>query len=1090
MSGHLNVLASGERVSSAVVPCGACLDIEFPTLTTTATVGSGGLSAGSAHCVLNAVEKAKAAPVSSGYRDGFRDADGRSGIGDAQGQGKKSGRGMAFSPGTEIDDEGSKKSCLDSPEGGRVGTSLRALRTFSAAAAGAAYADLRGTSVDRQFGRQNRHSSLDSVPERSPRSSKSVRPTKQRVCRQPSLSVAGRRSFRPIAPCGHMALDASRGQGSDVAVEHRSQRKTHGFSFPDTGSAAACSPRATGAWSSATGSRLRYHVEGAGICTPQSVCGPPSPHLHEEKLGVSGETKEMEKLASLVAERDLFKAAFGAAKEELDELEAGNRRLREALKENNRRLLRSQLVLQEQARHLRSLEVREETRRHFRVLDRGNPSKQDCTKREEEQSGVQAVRGRVRDSKPLRPERNVKEHGPTQAFRDCPEGVLLPPLQGEKNVWSSSCHGWDKRFINLHASSFVGSRPRSRLANSQRPCRTRIAGLRACERNGESVGFVEVLQREAGRDGEQVCTLLSSFPLVSEGASDILRTRICEGGCAMRNAPQPRCSVGRQDPPRYLLSPSAACSHVPSERCLPGPSNWLLQDAALLPKRDGKPLLLDAHKTEVAVSSGLPWGHKLHHPGEGERAADGNVLDVDLGQQWKVWPGALRPGIKLQEGSRCRSSSDSSLQIKDFVRGASKRRNKSEPSFFCVGARVSGGRSMRVEAWCARKVDGTAASRRFGGAMSREVRAEGRNGSAIAMSHSRKQSNGRAPFLDSECLITPSWSADFGGNTINGSVAGSLDTSRVGGVPPRASPSSCGPAEVKNPVSWCPSSSTSLEKTKPHVPQPAEEGAEDKRVEVYPARPRSIVDSYIWLQKLASEVRKGVYPSLEVLLRGIEEQEQLLRVAQTMEEEREQYIDAVANLHAELRSVRDEACIYLLAHQQQAADLQQEADEVHAVADLWFQAYLRQMRNWQHTGYGSLLHLPPPAGSYVFGGPGPASAPLYGSNVPQVTLQTGTRGVAVGGTEGSGVLYGRADVSLLAGSGTTTSLSPRSSPQPASLLRAAEVTLEMQVLAVGSREEAAPSVSEDNPEDFCWQVVPNDDDVVRRPVFPVERKGK
>ncbi|PFH34465.1 hypothetical protein BESB_064960 [Besnoitia besnoiti] len=125
---------------------------------------------------------------------------------------------------------------------------------------------------------------------------------------------------------------------------------------------------------------------------------------------------------------------------------------------------------------------------------------------------------------------------------------------------------------------------------------------------------------------------------------------------------------------------------------------------------------------------------------------------------------------------------------------------------------------------------------------------------------------------------------------------------------------------------------------------------------------KSIVDSYSWLQKLANSISAGEYPSVELLVRGAEEQQQLVRVAQAMEEEREQYVDAVANLHSELRSVRDEACIYLLAHQQQAADLQQEADEAHGAADFWLETHLRWMKKWQRMGYGAFLYLPSPPG--------------------------------------------------------------------------------------------------------------------------------
>lgn len=191
-----------------------------------------------------------------------------------------------------------------------------------------------------------------------------------------------------------------------------------------------------------------------------------------------------------------------------------------------------------------------------------------------------------------------------------------------------------------------------------------------------------------------------------------------------------------------------------------------------------------------------------------------------------------------------------------------------------------------------------------------------------------------------------------------------------------------------------------------------------------------------------------------------------------------------------LRSVRDEACIYLLAHQQQAADLQQEADEVHAVADMWFQAYLGQMLSWQRAGYGSLLHgpSPPPRPPVSKGCRGSPSS--YGSSFSQ----TGARGrVVAGEAEAPMDLCGQRERFFLPAKPGVTGPSSTGSglqPAPAFSLRAAEATPEMQVLMVDFVEDGMRSEREKKAEEFCWQVVPNDDDVVRSPGSLLGRKGK
>lgn len=56
---------------------------------------------------------------------------------------------------------------------------------------------------------------------------------------------------------------------------------------------------------------------------------------------------------------------------------------------------------------------------------------------------------------------------------------------------------------------------------------------------------------------------------------------------------------------------------------------------------------------------------------------------------------------------------------------------------------------------------------------------------------------------------------------------------------------------------------------------------------------------YTWLQQLHACVAAGTYPRLDLLHKSIEQQQQLIRLAEGLQQERESYVEAVACLHSQ-----------------------------------------------------------------------------------------------------------------------------------------------------------------------------------------------
>lgn len=912
MSGFANVLPPSERVSSDAVTCAASLDIEFPTLTTSATVGSrGGLSAGSMHCVVEGDRGTQAAPVWSASGGGFGavgDAGGK--LVTQQGESEKGGRGtMAFSEQTQAAGEEAGSSCLDFPQPAHGGTSLRTVQSFAVAESRAGDGDRPVSSTDKQLEHPNRHSNTNNFSKRPPHDGKPVPLRSGGGSRQFQISAGKQSSLRAPGQRGLLNVSVSQDKEAELAPEHCLRRDAAEFPFRAASSHTSFPlPCAGESWATARGSRLRHRVEEADALTLFQECGPSSPYLPEEQFELCCPGKvEMEKLvASLVAERDLYKAAFGAAKEELDELEAGTRQLEEALKEKNRRLLHSTLVLQKQARQLCSLEGGAESKGHLRFLGRDISSKEGCTKKEEgrrdKHSELEAVQGRVTDSKAPPREREVKEGGEYQGLWDCPQGVPALSIHHNEGGQSSSSRDWANRAPKFSSNVLSDASSRSHPLNSRRPCQSHGAGSRTVELGAKyDAGSGESARRQAAEhEGEQAGTPLASFPAEHP---DVLEGRTSENEYSKRKTSQRRCSLS-EGPPRYLLSPSAACSHFPpSEQHSLPPSNWFLQDARLLANKEGKSRLLDAHRAEDSVSSSISRGPKLHQLSGDDEAFDGAASPMHLTGRPDVCGVSLRPGLSSHAGIPCRSPCQCRRDSKYGMPEAWRRRSQSEPPLLSTREHALDGTRRRAKPWCIRRGDGATAPGGLRRAVSAEVRNWRRYGSADDVRGLWIQGNGGVRTQPSECLTTPGCSAAPGGAQVNRSADVSL-SQVANGVAVGVLPSLSGGVHVEAENAALSSSSlnTRLEKTEGRAfpRQAREEGAEDNRAEASPVKPRrSIVDSYIWLERLAAGVRKGVYPSSEVLLRGIEEQEQLLRVAQTMEEEREQYIDAVANLHAE-----------------------------------------------------------------------------------------------------------------------------------------------------------------------------------------------
>ncbi|CDJ49187.1 hypothetical protein, conserved [Eimeria brunetti] len=113
---------------------------------------------------------------------------------------------------------------------------------------------------------------------------------------------------------------------------------------------------------------------------------------------------------------------------------------------------------------------------------------------------------------------------------------------------------------------------------------------------------------------------------------------------------------------------------------------------------------------------------------------------------------------------------------------------------------------------------------------------------------------------------------------------------------------------------------------------------------------------YNWLQQLHACVAAGTYPRLELLQKSVEQQQQLIRLAEGLQQERESYVEAVACLHSQLREAREDVSLYMSAHATHAADLTAESDEAIRAADIWLLHALRVGARCKLWGMGSVLH--------------------------------------------------------------------------------------------------------------------------------------
>ncbi|KAL8449864.1 hypothetical protein Emed_002827 [Eimeria media] len=113
---------------------------------------------------------------------------------------------------------------------------------------------------------------------------------------------------------------------------------------------------------------------------------------------------------------------------------------------------------------------------------------------------------------------------------------------------------------------------------------------------------------------------------------------------------------------------------------------------------------------------------------------------------------------------------------------------------------------------------------------------------------------------------------------------------------------------------------------------------------------------YTWLQQLHACVASGTYPRPDLLQKSVEQQQQLIRLAEGLQQERESYVEAVACLHSQLREAREDVSLYMSAHATHAADLTAESDEALRAADLWLQHSLRVGAHGKFWGLGSVLH--------------------------------------------------------------------------------------------------------------------------------------
>ncbi|KYF47188.1 hypothetical protein TGPRC2_268430 [Toxoplasma gondii TgCatPRC2] len=562
--------------------------------------------------------------------------------------------------------------------------------------------------------------------------------------------------------------------------------------------------------------------------------------------GSSDAEAEAQKLMkSLIAERDLYKAAFGAANEELEELQGSHRELQKALGEADRRLLHSELLLQRQQRQIAATEQGSETRR----VDRED---------------VEQIGG---------------------------EPPTLHTLEGSH----SSAEVIDCRAISRYSGQGRGTTPVS-----------------SCSKSPSTTEPVSNQKRPDTQEARY---------------REVARGSMSRNGGNPLSKPHPRCAS------EYVLSPAVRSSN-----------DSQLGERVIDVFTSRKP-------RSSLLTSQLPQG------GEFAYSAADDVAEFSGGAS--RYDGRPRNRGSILSFTEGRIRRDCGVHS---YRGQKAAQSGGEAGVVMEGSRHSAETATRLRTGLENNHTASAASR--GPEDQTMLFAEADRYRGVAAASGTRRSNGRGRRRSSSGeestppLRSVSCEGVYGVEADLGNISSSFELLR------RHSPSTF---PQRGSVRDCDGDENGEGKTsfpsllQYEAPETAWSRADKKDGALHDNSEtlrKSIVDSYFWLHKLSASISSGEYPSVELLVRGVEEQQQLIRVAQTMEEEREQYVDAVANLHAELRSVRDEACIYLLAHQQQATDLQQEADDAHAAADFWLENHLRFMRKWQRIGYGALIYLP------------------------------------------------------------------------------------------------------------------------------------
>ncbi|CBZ53998.1 conserved hypothetical protein [Neospora caninum Liverpool] len=590
------------------------------------------------------------------------------------------------------------------------------------------------------------------------------------------------------------------------------------------------------------------------------------------RIGSAESEVEAQRLVkSLIAERDLYKAAFGAANEELEELQGSHRQLQKALGDADRRLLHSKLLLHRQQRRLAAAD----------------------------QGGSAGRRWEAGDSLGNVHER-VEWKGEIHNYLGKEESAQNGVDEGQTPAASHS------------SADVANSRARTRCTRGQGRATSRSSCSKSAGETGSVSGqtrpdtvearFGGVTRRDLSKTREILSSHRACAPeyILSPAVQSSNDSQLGERTIEVFRAGKPR--------PSSLL-----VSKLPEEREVGCPASEESVEPARLPCSSYGGMKETTDDGRPGNNGCLPsLGETAICNGRGGRSYSGHTAGQASGEARDVMEKSRR---SVETAPRFREGFENERTASAVCGGTEGQSIFAASAFAATGHQAAAGSRTRQRSGGYRSPGGEGASPAL-----RSVSCDGFYGLNAGLGDNSKTPE---DLCHSHSVLPPPESVqDREGQDEDKASLPSLllyeapETARNNG-------------DKKNCLQG---NSDTLRK--------------------------SIVDSYFWLQKLSTSISAGEYPSVELLVRGVEEQQQLMRVAQTMEEEREQYVDAVANLHAELRSVRDEACIYLLAHQQQATDLQQEADDAHAAADFWLQSHLRFMRKWQQIGYGALIYLP------------------------------------------------------------------------------------------------------------------------------------